>query len=153
MQERTKKDIMSQEEIFRQKAPHYLLCFIERCPLREHCLRWLVGRQANATTVSVTSVNPLLAQAGTDQCPQYRENVTAPHAKGMVHFYDDMPRRMEVRIKGRLISRYARRQYYEYRNGVRLISPQMQQDIARICQEEGWTQPLHFDAFQYDYVW
>lgn len=70
--------MISQEEIFRQKAPHYLLCFIERCPLREHCLRWLVGRQADATTVSVTSVNPLLAQAGTDQCPQYRENVTAP---------------------------------------------------------------------------
>ena len=145
--------MMSQEEIFRQKAPHYLLCFIEHCPLREHCLRWLVGQQADPTVIKVGCVNPLLAQAGTDQCPQYRENVTAPHAKGMVHFYDDMPRRMEVRIKGRLISRYARRQYYEYRNGVRLITPQMQQDIARICQEAGWTQPLRFDDYQDDYVW
>jgi hypothetical protein len=145
--------MMSQEEIFRQKAPHYLLCYIEHCPLREHCLRWLVGRQANADNISVTSVNPLLAQAGTDQCPQYRENVTAPHAKGMIHFYDGMPRHMEIRIKNRLISRYARRQYYEYRNGVRLITPQMQQDIARICQAEGWTQPLRYDDYQDDYVW
>jgi len=48
---------------------------------------------------------------------------------------------MEISIKSRLIGRYARRQYYEYRNGVRLITPQMQQDIARICQEAGWTQP------------
>ena len=153
MQERNRKDMMSQEEIFRQKAPHYLLCFIEHCPLREHCLRWLVGQQADPTVVKVGCVNPLLAQAGTERCPQYRENVTAPHAKGMVHFYDGMPRHMEICIKSRLIGRYARRQYYEYRNGVRLITPQMQQDIARICQEAGWTQPLRFDDYQDDYVW
>ena len=153
LQERNRKDMISQEEIFRQKAPHYLLCFIEHCPLHEHCLRWLVGQQADHTVVKVGCVNPLLAQVGTDKCPQYRENVSAPHAKGMVHFYDGMPRQLEISIKSRLIGRYARRQYYEYRNGVRLITPQMQQDIARICQEAGWTQPLRFDDYQDDYVW
>ena len=31
----------SQEEAFCGKAHNYSLCFIESCPLKDHCLHWL----------------------------------------------------------------------------------------------------------------
>lgn len=148
-----KKQKKTQEEIFRERAPHYLVCHIERCPLRDHCLRWLVGRYADSRPLAVNSVNPLHPQVATQECPLYRENRIEVHAKGMVHFYDDMPKRKEANIRDRLIGMYNRRKYYEYRNGVRLITPEMQQDILRVCQESGWTAPPRYDGSEEDYVW
>jgi hypothetical protein len=36
--------LKSQEDAFREKAGHYLVCFVDQCPLHDHCLRWLVGQ-------------------------------------------------------------------------------------------------------------
>lgn len=144
---------MNEQEIFRQKAPHYLLCFIDSCPLHATCLHWLCGQEGPADEHTVSSVNPRHPDYGTDHCPCYREHQVVRHAKGMVHFFDDMPRRMETAVKRRLIGLYSRKVFYEYRNGIRLISPAMQQQIARICQEEGWTEEPRYDGWQDDYLW
>ena len=31
------------EELFKEKARHYLLCYNASCERREHCLHWLAG--------------------------------------------------------------------------------------------------------------
>ena len=74
-------------------------------------------------------------------------------AKGMVGFYDEMPRRMEERIKRVFIEHFSRTTYYEYRNGKRLLTPAQQQYIKQVCVEQGWTKDIHFDEFVTDYVW
>lgn len=144
---------MNEQEILRQKAPHYLLCFIDRCPLHATCLHWLCGQEASTTEGVVTSVNPCHPDNATDHCPYYREKKAVRCAKGMVNFYQEMPREKEETIKGSLISIYNRKTYYEYRNGVRLIPPAMQRQIARICRESGWTQEPQYDDWQDDFLW
>lgn len=74
-------------------------------------------------------------------------------AKGMVHFYDEMPRRMEERVKGTFIAHFGRTIYYEYRNGKRLLTPELQAYVKQVCQECGWTQEPQYDEFVKDYVW
>ena len=32
-----------QEQAFRKKVGHYIICFQDQCPLHEQCLHWLVG--------------------------------------------------------------------------------------------------------------
>jgi hypothetical protein len=83
----------------------------------------------------------------------YRENQTASYARGMMHFYDEMTSRQERAIRRRLINAYSRKPYYEYRNGDRPISPEMQQNIARICREEGYTAEPHYDSWEEDFLW
>jgi hypothetical protein len=88
-----------------------------------------------------------------NKCALYREKKHVRYAKGMMHFYNEMTRSQEIGIKHRLIVHYGRRQYYEYRRGERLISPEMQAFIGQVCKEHGYTKEPHYDGWQDDYAW
>ena len=144
---------MTEKEVFSHKAPNYLLCFINECPRRATCLRWLVGRELQSNDYNILSVNPMHPEVKANKCALYREKKHVRYAKGMMHFYDEMTRSQEVGIKHRLIVHYGRRQYYEYRRGERLISPEMQAFIGQVCKEHGYTKEPHYDGWQDDYAW
>jgi len=144
---------MTEKEIFSHKAPNYLLCFINECPRRATCLRWLVGQELQSNDYNILSVNPMHPEVKANKCALYREKKHVRYAKGMMHFYDEMTRSQEVGIKHRLIVHYGRRQYYEYRRGERLISPEMQAFIGQVCKENGYTKELRYDGWQDDYAW
>lgn len=144
---------MTEKEIFSHKAPNYLLCFINECPRRATCLRWLVGQELQSNDYNILSVNPMHPEVKANKCALYREKKHVRYAKGMMHFYDEMTRSQEVGIKHRLIVHYGRRQYYEYRRGERLISPEMQEFIGQVCKEHGYTKELRYDGWQDDYAW
>lgn len=144
---------MTEKEIFSHKAPNYLLCFINECPRRATCLRWLVGQELQSNEYNILSVNPMHPEVKANKCALYREKKHVRYAKGMMHFYDEMTRSQEIGIKHRLIVHYGRRQYYEYRRGERLISPEMQAFIGQVCKEHGYTKEPHYDGWQDDYAW
>ena len=84
------KNIASeQEEAFRAKADHYIVCFVEHCPLREQCLRWLVGRYANPSLYAVMSINPFYQGVGTQQCSKFRDSQRVMLKYGFTHLYED----------------------------------------------------------------
>ena len=144
---------MTEKEIFSHKAPNYLLCFINECPRRATCLRWLVGQELQSNDYNILSVNPMHPEVKANKCALYREKKHVRYAKGMMHFYDEMTRSQEIGIKHRLIVHYGRRQYYEYRRGERLISPEMQEFIGQVCKEHGYMKEPHYDGWQDDYAW
>ncbi len=144
---------MTEKEVFSHKAPNYLLCFINECPRRATCLRWLVGQELQSNDYNILSVNPMHPEVKANKCALYREKKHVRYAKGMMHFYDEMTRSQEIGIKHRLIVHYGRRQYYEYRRGERVISPEMQAFIGQVCKEHGYTKEPHYDGWQDDYAW
>ncbi len=144
---------MTEKEVFSHKAPNYLLCFINECPRRATCLRWLVGQELQSNDYNILSVNPMHPEVKANKCALYREKKHVRYAKGMMHFYDEMTRSQEIGIKHRLIVHYGRRQYYEYRRGERLISPEMQEFISQVCKEHGYTKEIRYDGWQDDYAW
>lgn len=155
---KTKKDNQqqatpSQEEVFRQKTHHYLMCFIESCPLRQQCLHWLVGLYADTMPYALNSMNPRNPKVGGENCEMFRPNVRTVMKKGMTHFYYDMPGRMEKAIRQELIWNFGRTQYFEMRNGKRLITPEDQEIIATVCRLHGWNGPLVYDSEEEDWQW
>jgi hypothetical protein len=73
--------------------------------------------------------------------------------KGMTRFYLDMPGRMEHNIRQELIYTFGRTQYFEMRNGKRLISPEDQEVIAAVCRSHGWDGPFVYDGEEEDWLW
>lgn len=144
---------MTKEERFKERAATGNVCLNVDCPQREHCLRWQLREYVPRDRVFVMSVNPRYKGVAQGQCPAFRSDERITLAKGMVHFYDEMPRRMEERVKGLLIARYGRTIYYEYRNGKRLISPAMQAYIKDTCLHCGWTKEPVYDGYEEDYDW
>ena len=45
------------EQLLREKAKHYLVCYYEPCGRQEHCLRWLAGPYVPPTDCVQTCMN------------------------------------------------------------------------------------------------
>ena len=145
---------LTPEEAFRKKASiHYLVCFIDSCPIHAECLRWLVGQHANPDLPSIVAINPRNPQMGNDRCPKFRASGLVTMKTGLKHLYEDMTHRMETAIRNALICQFGRKQYFEMRKGERLITPDDQAQIADICQEYGWNGAIVYDGEEENYDW
>jgi hypothetical protein len=144
---------MSQEEAFRGRTHHYLMCFIDSCPLKDRCLHWLVGQYGDPQPWALMSMNPRNPKVGGEKCEKFRPNERTVMKKGMTHFYVDMPARVEKAIRQALIMQFGRTQYFEMRNGKRLITPSDQELIADICHDYGWNGPFVYDGEEEDWLW
>lgn len=77
-------DAMTDKERFAEKAASgYVVCYVEACPLREQCLRWLLGQQMPATQNYITCVNHRQDGVGTEHCPHHRPARKVLMAQGM----------------------------------------------------------------------
>ena len=113
---------MKEKDIFKEKAENgYTVCFADNCPLKECCLRYLVGQKMPDTTSTYRCVNPRFQDVGTANCSLFRKAEKVKFAKGMTHlFNEDMPKRIEPYVRRNLINSHCRTYYYEFRNGERL---------------------------------
>lgn len=147
--------MMKEQEIFKEKAVSgYTVCFAAQCPLKDCCLRWKVGQQMPDTKSSYYCVNPHYQDVATAYCPLYRQSEKVQFAQGMMHIFNaDMPRRVEPYVRSHFIANHCKTYYYEYRNGERLISPAIQEEIRELFREAGWNQEVHFDSYVEDYEW
>lgn len=144
---------LQRAEPFRQKASHYLVCFIENCLLRDDCLRYQVGQHANSEPLALTAVNPLHEGVAAADCPLYRPEHRVVVKFGLKHLYDDMPHRIEKTVRSRLIQLIGFRYYYEMRKGDRPITPDYQQIIADVRRQHGWQGPIVYDGEAEDWDW
>ncbi len=146
---------MKEQEIFKEKAVSgYTVCFAAQCPLKDRCLRWKVGQQMPDTKSSYHCVNPHYQDVATEHCPLFRQSEKVQFAQGMMHIFNaDMPRRVEPYVRSHFIASHCKTYYYEYRNGERLISPAIQEEIRDLFRETGWNQEVHFDSYVEDYEW
>ena len=146
---------MNEKEIFKEKAVSgYTVCFAAQCPLKDRCLRWKVGQQMPDTKSSYHCVNPHYQGVATEHCLLFRQSEKVQFAQGMMHIFNaDMPRRVEPYVRSHFIASHCKTYYYEYRNGERLISPAIQEEIRDLFREAGWNQEVHFDSYVEDYEW
>ena len=146
---------MTELEIFKEKAlSGYTVCFAEQCPLKGHCLHYLVGQQLPDSRSTYHCVNPRYQHVGTAQCPLFRHSAKVKYARGMMHIFNyDMPRKVEPFVRNNLIASHCKTYYYEFRNGARLISPATQEEIRNLFHEAGWKEDIRFDSYVEDYDW
>ena len=145
---------ISKQLLIKKAKEGYTVCYVEECPLRTQCLRWLVGQHVPHTYSSYRCVNPHFEGVATTECPMYRKDQKVRFAKGMKEiFTDDMPKCVEPAVRDGIIRKTNRTYYFEYRNGSRQIPPALQEYIRQLFRDKGWTEEVKFDSYEEDYDW
>ena len=144
---------MTDKETLRKQAGKYVACFADDCQRHGHCLRWQVGQVVTGDRQVISCVNPRIDRTADGGCAMYRSDQPQQVACGMVHFYDQMPRRTEVAVKAALISRYTRVGYYDMRKGTRPITPDAMQVVEQVCRDNGWQGDIVFDSYGEEPLW
>lgn len=143
----------TREEIFAEKADNYPVCFSEKCPLREHCLHSILASYTPKDRIYITCVNLLNPQTQGEDCPQYRKDEPVRMPIGLSTIYYDMPSRIERAIKNHLINVYSRKRYYEYHNGTRPMTPDVERYVRQTIKNFGWPQEPNFAGYVEEYLW
>lgn len=140
--------------ILKDKAKHgFVVCFNKECCRRESCLRWLAKDFIPQDTFVQKSVNLASEAVQSEYCPMFLKDQKVKMGKGMIHLFEDMPRKIGDTLRTLLINEYKRTYFYEYRNGTRLITPSMQDYIAKVCKQCGWDKSVTFDEYVEAYEW
>lgn len=144
---------MTDEKVFAAHAKGYLLCYNERCNRHEHCLRWLVKDYAPKDVPLISIVNPNHKTHTGATCRYFRSDTRKRMAVGMTTFFDEMPRKMEQKIRHELMQHLGRTTFFIYRRGDRPITPSVQRQIEEICVRNGWKNMPVYDGFTEEYEW
>ena len=131
----------TREQIFAEKADNYGICYSTICPLREHCLHSILASYKPKDRIYTNCVN----------LNNPDEPIRMPI--GISTVYYDMPGRMERAIKNHLIHVYSRKRYYEYHNGTRPMTPDVERYVRKTLKNYGWTQEPNFHGYVEEYLW
>lgn len=127
------------------EAPRdWAVCLQEGCPMAGTCQRYLFGTLMPRETTTHNVVLPTARQG--DKCKHYVETRTYPMAWGMKFLFGSVKPYERTPIRQKVMKLFgSRMQFYRYRRGYGPIQPDMQEQIARIFQQFGYTRPPRFD--------
>ncbi len=151
--EKKKNTSKTREEIFAEKADTYSVCFSDSCPLGEHCLHRILASYKPKDRLYVTCVNLYNPQMQGEHCPEYRHDEPVRMPVGLYTVYHDMPSRIERAIKNHLIHVYSRKRYYEYHNGTRPLTPDVERYVRQTIANCGWSQEPQFSGYVEEFLW
>lgn len=143
----------TREEIFAAKADSYPVCYSTACPLREHCLHSILASYVPTDRLFVNSVNLNSPEVQRSDCPLFRRDEPVRMPVGLSPIYYNMPGRIEKAVKRHLIGVYSRKRYYEYHNGTRPLTPDIEHIIRQTFLAYGWKEELKFSGYVEDWQW
>ena len=145
---------MEYSELLKEKISRgFTPCFNDGCTLHEHCKRWQGKDYVSTKPLVTSSVNLTNPHVGGKDCIMFSADERVHMAHGFIGLLNLMPRGAGKKLMDCIIAAYCRTYAYEFRNGTRPITPQMQEEITAVCRHLGWQQPVEFDSYSDEYEW
>lgn len=130
----------------------YAHCFDASCPLAARCLPRLAADCLTDDVTQVMAVNPRRCSHD-EQCPYFRPAEEVRMARGFMHALGTVPMANVHKVERAVMALYNRCYYYRMRRGTYALTPEQQEQIARILTENGAAQPVEFDAYEMELDW
>lgn len=126
---------------------NYAHCLETECPVGAQCLRRLAADCLPDDMEQFYAVNPRRVRHD-EQCPYFRPAKEVRMARGFMHALGTVPMANARKVERAVTALYNRCYYYRMRRGIYVLTPQQQEQIARILTKNGAAQPVEFDAYE-----
>jgi hypothetical protein len=110
------------------------------------CRQW-----ASDDTLYATVVNPYRKDVVVGTCTDFCSKAKVKRARGMLNFYENIPKGKAKAIRKALIQHFTKTKYFKFRNGTTPITPADRSEIFAICCACGWNKPSVFDNYYEEY--
>lgn len=140
--------------VFDKVPAGFALCLKSECASAGECLRGLAGRDLGKERISLTVVNPLLADtAGEQACRFFRKAEKVRVAYGFKQAMAQVPAGHVKSVRSAICGLVCQRNYYYLLRGEKPMFPEMQKKIASILTRYGLPAPVTFDRYDWLYEW
>ena len=132
------------EFTFKEVPRKWAICYQNDCPLAETCLRRHAATLAPATLEQHATVLP--AARRREKCNLFVADEPVVVARGMTKIFNNVKSDDVPRLRNVLEACFgSRAQYYRYRAGRYVITPEQQKRVAAVFRYFGYTQPPVYD--------
>lgn len=125
----------------------YLHCLNDRCVKGGQCLRQLAWENRDASSVSISVLNPGIIPEDTNACPHFRSTQKVRMAWGLKHLFDRFPHKTAIAARRQIIGHFGKTLYYRYYREERPLTPNDQRVIGRILHQHGITEAPQFERY------
>lgn len=141
---------------------HYTYCFAGKdlCPKASTCLRAIAAQIVTESKEEpekvIRIINHIYVQRlpQPDSCRFYRDSKPVRYAKGMTQLFEDLPLKQSRLVRQQVMRCFSCVSlFYQSRKGIRLISPQEQQNIRNVFRSARVQGEPKFDGYEYSLAW
>lgn len=143
---------MTQNFNYQQAPKNYTYCLNKRCKRTDNCLRFQASFHIGQNNPSFRIINSGYL-INKEECPFFQPDKLIRFASGINDLLNKLPHLKSLRIKELLQKRFGMTKYYRIAREERLISPQEQEMIKRIFEEEGIEKAPEFSRYIDIYDW
>jgi hypothetical protein len=131
----------------------WAVCFQNDCPMKEECLRWKAAQVVPEKVQTLMCVTPYTRKG--NECPCFASAEPVRLAWGMTKLFANVPWYMVKVLREEMFPIFgSRRQFYRYRLGRWVISPEQQRQVAQVFRNYGFEDEPEFDVTKegFDFV-
>lgn len=143
---------MINENLIRQHAKNYVVCFNGDCSVRNECLRWLAGCCQDDEWL-VYAVNHNSQGAGGETCRHLRKAVEMEMPVGFVHMFDSIAEKKARAVRKDMLGEMGPNCYYVHRRGDKPMTPELQKVVRNIFKKNGVEDAPQYDGTAKTYNW
>lgn len=125
-------------------------CVHNDCTKASSCLRNMAYNELVKAKDVMQVVNPSRCTKD-GQCPYFCDATPVRFARGFTNFQQRMYPGQYQKFMTILIEKFSRNPYFQRRRGDIALSPKEQAIIIDALRTSGVTEPLEFDAYEYQY--
>ena len=139
------------ENIFRKVPASWQICFLEDCPVKEKCLRYMLADQQTKKCDFGPAIFPTIKR-NEKGCKMYVTSEPVLMAWGFETLFSEVKNR-DIKVLRKFVKDCVggHSNYYRYNNGQRLLTPELQTQIIGKFKEYGYLDNLIFDHYAYVY--
>ncbi len=130
----------------------YLRCQNSDCEQAENCLRYQVGLLQDEETSIFRMLNPLYVKLQ-GECKYFAPDQMVRYAQGITHLFDKLPYDKYLKIKKMIINKLNHSEFYRIYRKEKMLTPDQQDFIKRIFEEEKIKEKPTFDEYIERYDW
>jgi hypothetical protein len=137
--------MLNQDFNFQDVPNGWVLCFNEKCKMKETCLRYMAAQFAPADMTTATCVTPH-AQKG-DSCTKFVTERYDTEAWGMSHLFEGIRHEHYAQLRNALFTMLGKRNFYRYNSGEWSFSVKQQKQIADLFKRFGYQHAPTYDHY------
>lgn len=137
--------MLNQDFNFQDVPNGWVLCFNEKCKMKETCLRYMAAQYAPADMTTASCVTPRALQG--DECKKFVAERHETKAWGMSHIFEGVQHEHYAQLRNTLIKMLGRRNYYRYNSGERMLNAKQQQQISNLFERFGYQDAPAYDHY------
>lgn len=132
---------------------NYAHCLNSQCQKKGECLRYIAAQHCPKECITMNILNPAYLLSDSGSCTHFHSAKKVRVAWGIKDLFDSVPYKQVYGLKNRMLGHFGRNKYYRFYRKEQFLTPEEQEYIRHLFQQQGVVGEPAFESYSEEYQW